>query len=119
MAHGNLEPVYGGDGKATYTFSNQGMAGYAGSLAQIRSLAQKNTQAQVKYDHLWEQKSIISPYDQMEHAWTKDEFDKEDEVVWHKQTQADVGQSDDSHPAYGNSAPVYGGNGKPTYTFHN
>jgi len=46
MAHGNLSPVYGGDGKATYTFSNQGMTGYVAppvAIAQLGSLAQKNT----------------------------------------------------------------------------
>jgi len=55
----------------------------------------------------------------MDHAWSKDEFDKEDEVIWHKQTQSEVNGSDNAHPAYGNSAPVYGGNGNAVYTYNN
>ena len=55
----------------------------------------------------------------MEHAWTKDEFDKEDEVAWHKETFKQVGGISEAQPAYANSDPVYGGNGKATYTFSN
>lgn len=55
----------------------------------------------------------------MEHAWTHDDFDKSDEVQWHKQTLEDVGGISGAQPAYANSDPVYGGNGEPTYTYSN
>lgn len=54
----------------------------------------------------------------MDHAWTKDEFDKEDEVQWHKETIEQVGGSE-RRPAYGNSDPVYGRYGRARYTYSN
>lgn len=85
------------------------MSGYQG-------LAQKNTKA--RYDHLWEQQSIISPWVQRENSWNDDEFTKSDEVQWHKQTIKSVGGTD-AAPGYGNSDPVYSGNGTPVYTWNN
>ena len=70
-AYANSDPVYGGDGLPTYTWNNQGMAGFAG-------LAQKEKEA--KYDHLWEQKSYITPWVQRDNAFNEDEFLHEDEV---------------------------------------
>ena len=70
-AYTNSDPVYGGDGLPTYTWNNQGMAGFAG-------LAQKEKEA--KYDHLWEQKSYITPWVQRDNAFNEDEFHHEDEV---------------------------------------
>ena len=64
-------PVYGGDGKGTYTWNNQGMAGFAG-------LAQKEKEA--KYSHKWEQDSYITPWVQRDNAFNEDEFLHEDEV---------------------------------------
>ena len=68
------EAVYSGDGKPSYTFSNQGF-----SLSQNRARAGQ-------YDHKGEQTSTISPYNQMDHAWTSGEFDVSNEVDWANET---------------------------------
>ena len=52
-------------------YSSDSPAGYT-TLSQGKSM----------YDHKNEQTSIISPYTQRDHAWSRPEFDASDEVVW-------------------------------------
>ena len=78
--------------------------------------AQKERQADKRYDHKWESTSIISPYTQRDHSWSNDQFDKSDEVKWAEQTKTETGGSY-TKPHYGEQ--IYSGDGKPRYTFNN